>query len=102
MVCISLFHGRTDPAQQMDDWGTEGPVIMNVGFAWTYGLLKVFDILPDGKWGDMIFLPVGDGMIQLDGVFYGDFEIILPDSAIAADTERTKLTFAELKKLTNQ
>lgn len=26
MLYIRLFHGRTDPNQDMDDWGTDGPV----------------------------------------------------------------------------
>ena len=27
MLYIRLFHGRTDPNQDMDDWGFDGPVL---------------------------------------------------------------------------
>ena len=27
-VALQLFHGRSDPEQQMDGWGAEGPVFL--------------------------------------------------------------------------
>ena len=98
-ICISLFHGRHTATEQLEDWGFDGAVIMNVGFAWTYGSLKIFEIRYDGSFGDMLMLPVYDGMVVLDNKFYGDFEICQPDSDIATNPERTKLTFLELKAL---
>jgi hypothetical protein len=26
MLYIRLFHGRVDPEQDMDDWGSDGPI----------------------------------------------------------------------------
>ena len=35
MLYIRLFHGRTDPNQDMDDWGSDGPVFGPYEFAHT-------------------------------------------------------------------
>ena len=35
MLYIRLFHGRTDPDQDMDDWGFDGPVLGPYQFAHT-------------------------------------------------------------------
>ena len=33
MMYLRLFHGRTDPQQDMDDWGSDGPVLGPYKFA---------------------------------------------------------------------
>jgi hypothetical protein len=43
MLYIRLFHGRTDPDQDMDDWGSDGPVFgpyefAHTTYAWDYEL----------------------------------------------------------------
>lgn len=72
MIYIRLFHGRTDPEQQMDDWGTDGPVLGPYEFAHTtYG----WDIKlgkPDGNC-DELFLH--EDMLYYDGVYYGDWSV---------------------------
>jgi len=35
MVYIRLFHGRTNPGQDMNDWGADGPVFGPFEFAHT-------------------------------------------------------------------
>ena len=35
MLYIRLFHGRTNPNQDMDDWGFDGPVLGPYQFAHT-------------------------------------------------------------------
>lgn len=99
MFSISLFHGRNTPTEQLEDWGFLGPIIKNVGFAWTYGCLKIFDIQPDGSLGEMILLPQTNGLIALGSKYYGDFELISNTDPIALDTEREQLTFLQLKEL---
>lgn len=98
-ICISLFHGRNSPNEELQDWGFDGAVIMNVGFAWTYGSLKIFEVRHDGSFGDMVILPQVDGMVALNSKYYGDFEICLPTDPIATNPDREKLTFLQLKEL---
>lgn len=62
-----LFHGRTNPKQDMEDWGFEGPVIGPTDFGMTYGQLRIFDEL-----GDMEFFPMVEGCIQFGDAYYGD------------------------------
>jgi len=65
---LHMIHGRTNPNQQMDDWGTDGPFIgplnwchftynstINLGFSDGFGFYE-----------DMLFF---------DGVYYGDWEL---------------------------
>ncbi|MDD5458639.1 MAG: hypothetical protein PHF37_04540 [Phycisphaerae bacterium] len=72
MIYIRLFHGRTDPEQQMDDWGSDGPVFGPYEFAHTtYG----WDIKlgkPDGNC-DELFLY--EDMVYYENVYYGDWSI---------------------------
>lgn len=98
-VCISLFHGRNSPNEELEDWGFDGAVIMNVGFSWTYGGIKIHEVQPDGTFGEMVLLPVYEDMIVLDNKYYGDFEICTIISPIANNPARTKITFHELKAL---
>lgn len=98
-VCISLFHGRNTPNEILEDWGFDGAVIMNVGYATTYNTVKIFDILPDGSFGDMVILNKINDLILLDSKYYGDLEICSPTSHIATNPDRTKLTFLQLKEI---
>jgi hypothetical protein len=59
---LHLFHGRTDPEQQMNEWGTDGPYIGPTYIGWTYGGLKV----------NHEHLLQKEDMIYYDGVYYGD------------------------------
>lgn len=99
-VNINLFHGRNTVDEELEDWGFEGPILKDVGFAFTYGLLKIFNVNYDGSFGDMIFLPVVEGMVKLGGKYYGDFEILTSDDeAIVRDADRERLTFLQLKAI---
>lgn len=99
-VNINLFHGRNTVDEELEDWGFEGPILKDVGFAWTYGQLKIFNVNYDGSFGDMIFLPVVEGMVKLGGKYYGDFEILTSDDeAIVRDADRERLTFLQLKAI---
>lgn len=69
-IYINLFHGRTDPEQNLEDWGTEGPILGPFKYCHiTYlgGFLKL---------GDDMVLNCFEDMVYYDGVFYGDFSIL--------------------------
>lgn len=96
---ISLFCGRTDPNQRMDDWGTYGPIIGPVRFAMTYNTRKVLS-----EDGDLEFFQMYDDLIYFDGVFYGDMELIDDhDTILRAVINRERLIDFELfKKINNE
>jgi len=73
MLYIRLFHGRTDPDNDMDDWGTDGPVFGPYKFAHTtYGhFLKLGK--PKGQ-VDELFVHKED-LIYYDSVYYGDWSV---------------------------
>lgn len=71
-VYLQLFHGRTNPNQDMEDWGTDGPV---------FGPLRYVH----NTYKSNIKLGVGDqdeeiwfyeDMVYYDGVHYGDWSVI--------------------------
>ncbi len=69
-VYLHLFHGRTDLAQNMDDWGTDGPVFGPFdGIHTTYA--TDIKLVTDGdSVGD---LTVVGGCVYYNGVYYGDW-----------------------------
>jgi hypothetical protein len=86
-VYIKLFHGRKDPNQNMDDWGDPGPILGP--FQWVHGTycndLKLGDInSPSDSLGE---LPIYKDLVYYDGVFYGDFSVIAPDTAKEDEAE---------------
>lgn len=71
MMTMKLFHGRKSQNEQLDDWGSDGPLLRIGGFHVTY--LSTFRVmLADEDWH---FLKLVDGLLYYDGVFYGDFTI---------------------------
>lgn len=74
-VYIALFHGRSRPDEELDDWGRDGPVIGPVHLTWTYDNLKLHS--PDPMVGDFEFLPVDEELVRYDGFWYGDFEVLV-------------------------
>ena len=73
MLYLRLFHGRTNPAQDMDDWGSDGPVLGPYKFAHTtyHCCLKLGRL--DGDC-DELYICQPD-MIFYDGVYYGDWSV---------------------------
>lgn len=73
MLYIQLFHGRTDPQQEMDDWGTDGPVFGPYEFVHTTyaSHLKLGRL--DGHCDELFVHP--EDMVFYDGVYYGDWSI---------------------------
>ena len=100
---VRLFHGRRDPAENLEDRGTDGPVIGPLEFVHTTYMCDVkFAATPDvmdrffpavmadwrarkvsnfhGPLCDWQFNIVDD-LIEYDGVFYGDWTVFLADPA---------------------
>ena len=78
-MIMELYHGRTDPNQNMEDWGSQGPLLLVDGATVTYGdsvRIKFtdqvdYEFLKDFLHEDLFFF---------DGVYYGDFAFIPADS----------------------
>lgn len=88
-VWLELFHGREDPEEEMQDWGTQGPVIGPLQYVhWTYGahlklefsgteheqtkLCDKFKI--DPSFPEIRFNQDGS-LLLYDGIYYGDFSV---------------------------
>lgn len=72
MVYIRLFHGRIDPEQSMDDWGSDGPVFGPYKFAHT----TYSSTLKLGRSDeDCHELYLYEDMPYYNGVYYGDWSI---------------------------
>ncbi|MDP3500435.1 MAG: hypothetical protein Q8S33_08885 [Myxococcales bacterium] len=88
---LRLFHGRADPSDVLNEWGTDGPTIGPFDtYHSTYcEALELWN-------GETSFeLATDRALVHFDGVFYGDFEISeTPFSTPALsldDAERTSM-----------
>lgn len=71
-VALQLFHGRTSPDEDLDTWGSQGPVFLVDYVHVTYaGDLKLGLPEPAGG-GDLHY--VGD-LVFYDGICYGDWSV---------------------------
>jgi hypothetical protein len=93
-VYLKLLHGRTDPNQQLEDWGFDGPVLgpfEAVHFTYTTHV-RCFLEGSDGD-AEAIELCYHDDLLVHDGKYYGDFEIAAsfgtatPQPALPPDPE---------------
>lgn len=77
MLYLRLFHGRTTPQEDLDDWGTDGPVFGPYEFAHiTYA-----SILRLGKQDDTCDeLHCFEDLLYYDGVYYGDWTVFNQDT----------------------
>ncbi len=76
MLYLRLFHGRSDPAEQLDDWGSDGPVFGPYQFVHTTYTYHVKLGKPDGTFDE---LSVFDDMLYYGGVYYGDWSVFGKD-----------------------
>lgn len=76
MIYIRLFHGRTDPEQQMDDWGTDGPIFGPYKFVHTTYTSFVRLGRDDGTCDE---LNTFQDMLYYGGVYYGDWSVFGPE-----------------------
>jgi len=70
MAFLKLFHGRASPDEKLDDWGEDGPIFGPYPFFHTvYGSEITFDAEQSHA------LPIIDGFVFYDDVFYGDWSV---------------------------
>ena len=70
MLYLKLFHGRNDPAQDMDDWGFDGPVFGPYEFIHTTYANFVKMGRKNGTIDELEI--VGPDMVYYAGSYYGD------------------------------
>lgn len=97
MIYLHLYHGRDDPAEDMDDWGFEGPVLgpfayvhttymCDVKFACTPDVFRKFWPDQAKRWDDMgvsnmngplvdYNFKIREDLIEYDGKYYGDWSV---------------------------
>lgn len=78
MMYLRLFHGRKTKDENLEGWGTDGPVLRIEGLHVTY--MNVFRVLPPEAedWHDLRF---DADLFPYGGTLYGDWSIIAPGSA---------------------
>jgi hypothetical protein len=95
MYYLRLFHGRKDPDQEMDGWGSDGPFVGPFEMInWCYGRLRLHtsdDFRELDRKQD-------DDMIKHDGVWYGDFEILYITGEEEANEMKDAVPFDEFFK----
>ena len=72
MLYLKLFHGRTDANQEMDEWGSDGPVFGPYEFLHT---TYTSFVRCGNQGGDCDSLYVHEDMVYYDGVYYGDWSV---------------------------
>ena len=76
MLYLKLFHGRKDPDQDMDDWGSDGPIFGPYHFIHTVYNSHLF-LGKHRRESHELWLH-GD-VIKYDGVYYGDGSVFTED-----------------------
>ena len=74
MLYIRLFHGRTDLNQDMDDWGSDGPVFGPYEFVHTTYATCVKLGKPDSDCDELFAF---EDLLYYDGVCYGDWSVFV-------------------------
>lgn len=73
MVYIRLFHGRINLCQDMNDWGSDGPIFGPYEFAHTTYQSSLRLGRSDGNCVELHIC--GPDLIYYNGVYYGDWSI---------------------------
>jgi len=77
MLYIRLFHGRRDPEQDMQDWGSDGPIFGPYEYVHiTYK--NYIRICNSDETSDELYL--SEDMLFYDGVYYGDWIVLSQDA----------------------
>ena len=75
---LRLYHGRTDPDEEMDDWGFVGPTFGPLS-CYIHTYCSTFRIHGDGNTSEVWLETHGD-MIRWDGCFYSDMEVFVAET----------------------
>jgi hypothetical protein len=94
MIVVRLFHGRKNPEQELNDWGTDGPFLgpfchLHV----VYGNIRLIE--EDGTDHDLI---QQEEMVLYQGVYYGDMIVIDYETAKAEGHKIEKFKIKKSKK----
>ena len=73
MLYLRLFHGRTDPYQDMDDWGSDGPIFGPYLSIHTTYACRVKMIKADDSFDELLVHP--EDLVFYNGVYYGDWVV---------------------------
>ncbi len=72
---LRLYHGRTDPSQEMDGWGFAGPTFGPLScYTQTYCCDFWIHVEHDNH---ALRLHTHDDLIRWDGCYYGDLEVFI-------------------------
>ncbi|HEV2327638.1 MAG TPA: hypothetical protein VGY56_02490 [Verrucomicrobiae bacterium] len=74
-VYLELFHGRKTKDEELDDWGTPGPIFGPLAYVHT----TYQDHIKFEQNGDWHELWLAEGMIFYDGMWYGDWTVFALD-----------------------
>jgi hypothetical protein len=72
---LRLYHGRTDPNQEMDRWGFDGPTFGPLS-CYVHTYCSTFRIHAESGHQEL-WLETHDDMIRWDGCYYGDLEVFI-------------------------
>lgn len=72
---VRLYHGRTNPDQEMDDWGFDGPTFGPLS-CYVHTYCSTFRIHGESDASE-VWLETHDDMIRWAGSFFGDLEVFL-------------------------
>lgn len=79
---LHLYHGRKNPAEEMDDWGFAGPTFgpLTCVVQTYFTTLRLLD--PDG--GEL-WLEQFDDLVVWEDCYYGDLSIFVAEASDAAE-----------------
>ncbi|MDP1823344.1 MAG: hypothetical protein Q8L48_08885 [Archangium sp.] len=87
-LSIQLFHGRSDPDEQLEDWGFDGPCLGPLdGVQLTYGKVRLV-----GPFDELVSLGGVDDLLFYDGQYFGDARISTVDEQPATAQVEEQLT----------
>jgi hypothetical protein len=89
-VYLELFHGRRTKDEELDDWGSAGPIFGPLAYVHTtYQNHIKFE--QNGDWKE---LWLQEGMIFYDGIWYGDWTVFPLDGKDEAQLREIKSRLA--------
>ncbi len=96
---LQLYHGRTSPEQNLDDWGSSGPVFGPLQwFHVTYlsSFRFCYENEPTGDTsGEFFFV---EDLLHYDGVYYGDWSVFMSNKENIEESYAGRLQTYEEEK----
>lgn len=89
-VYLELFHGRSSQTEQLDDWGTQGPILGPLKYVHTTYASDIKVETADGQAG--VLSVVGEqapDLLYYDNLYYGDWSVFSSD--VLTDELKTRV-----------